>query len=653
MSKQTQPRLLWQPDEHTIKEANLSQYMYWLKGCKKLTFDDYAALWQWSIDNPEDFWTSQLEYFEVIYDGTWQQVMNQPDMPGVRWFEGISLNYAEHIFRQKTNRHPVIVAKSEGQPLQTISWQELEEKVAAFQQFLLNQGVKQGDRVAAYLPNIPEAIIAFLAVNALGAVWSSTSPDFGTSSVVDRLAQIGPSVLIAVDHYRYGGKQFDRSQTLSDIISAINSITTVVLVEPSGRLKPGRPLQVTDWQQATTPAEAPLSFNRIPFNDPIWVLYSSGTTGLPKAITHSMGGILLEHLKYLTFHNDVHPCERCFWYTTTGWMMWNYIVGSLLAGSTVVLYDGSPAWPDMNTLWQFAEEASITHFGTSAGFVIANMKAQTQPGSDFDLQHLRSIGSTGSPLPPEGFDWIYREVKQDLWLASISGGTDVCSAFVGGNPLWPVYEGEIQCRALGCALYAYNEAGQPVIGEMGEMVITKPMPSMPVFLWGDDNYQRYKESYFSMYPGVWRHGDWTEITPRQGVIIYGRSDSTLNRGGVRIGTAEIYRAVDTLPEIADSLVVYLDRDDNELMPLFVKMNPGYELTDDLAQKIKTTIRQAFSPRHVPDVVLAVPDIPYTISGKKMETPIKRILLGQDPAKVINRDAMRNPQALEYFLELTL
>ena len=651
MDEQKAPKLLWQPDAKSKAKANLTHYLSWLQQEKGLSFSGYHELWQWSVDHLAEFWTSMLNYFAVAYDGKYTSVMDKPAMPGINWFPGIRLNYAEHIFRQQNSDYPAIIFKAENTSTREISWPQLAGQVASLQSFLQAQGIKEGDRVAAYLPNIPEAIMAFLAVNSLGAIWSSTSPDFGTNSVIDRIAQIEPAILIAVDNYNYGGKNFNRAPALAEIIDAIPSIKTVVLVNPQHELSLQRNVRLIDWQETQTNKDALLSFNRVEFNHPIWILYSSGTTGIPKAITHSQGGILLEHLKYLCFHNDIKPGDRCFWYTTTGWMMWNYIQASMLCGGTVVLYDGSPAYPDMNVLWQFAEDAKITHFGTSAGFIVANMKAGTHPGREFNLSPLRSIGSTGSPLPPEGFSWIYEEVKQDLWLASISGGTDVCSAFVGGNPLWPVYEGEIQCRALGCALAAYNAAGQPVVGEMGEMVITQPMPSMPVFFWGDDNYQRYRESYFAMFPGIWRHGDWTEITPRHGVIIYGRSDSTLNRGGVRIGTAEIYRAVDTIPEIADSMVVYLEQDDRETMPLFVKMATGQELTEELKQKIKTTIRTSFTPRHVPDQIIAVDDIPYTISGKKMETPVKRILLGMAAKEVINQDAMRNPEALAYFVEL--
>ena len=653
MADENASNLLWTPTALTIEQANITSFLAWLKQNKSLQFYNYEELWQWSTNDIESFWQAILEYFEVSYDGNYSSVLDTQEMPGNNWFAGIKLNYAEHIFRNRNKNHPAIIFKSESAKSIEISWQDLAKKVAAFQDFLLNQGIEEGDRVAAYLPNIPEAIIAFLAVNGLGAIWSSTSPDFGTSSVVDRIAQIEPAILIAIDNYNYGGKKFSRVDAIAEIVKTIPSIKSLVMVNQENEIIVPEHVSSYRWNDVTENIKSQLIFNRVDFNHPIWVLYSSGTTGIPKAITHSHGGILLEHFKYLAFHNDVKQGDRCFWYTTTGWMMWNYIQASMLCGGTVVLYDGSPAYPDMNVLWQFAEEVEISHFGTSAGFIIANMKADTHPGEEFDLSQLKSIGSTGSPLPAEGFDWIYREVKQDLWLASISGGTDVCSAFVGGNPLWPVYEGEIQCRALGCALQAFNDEGESVVGEMGEMVITKPMPSMPIYFWGDDNYSRYQESYFEMYPGIWRHGDWTEITPREGVLIYGRSDSTLNRGGIRIGTAEIYRAVDSITEVADSIIVFLELDDKEVMPLFVKMAKEFELTDEIIGRIKSTIRTSFTARHVPDQIIAVQDIPYTISGKKMETPLKKILMGMNIVDVINKDAMRNPEAMDYFVDLEI
>ena len=435
-------------------------------------------------------------------------------------------------------------------------------------------------------------------------------------------------------------------------LKQLPTVTDIVLMNylnPSAEIETD--VSITNWESAIS-FDGELEFEAVPFEHPIWVLYSSGTTGLPKAITHSHGGILLEHLKYLSFHNDAKQGDRFFWYTTTGWMMWNYMVASMLCGSTIVLYDGSPGYPDMNVLWKFASDVGIKHFGTSAPFIAANMKAETNPGKDYNLSNLVSIGSTGAPLPPEGFNWVYSHIKKDLWLASISGGSDVCSAFVGGNPIWPVFSGEIQCRALGCKLEAFDDAGKPVADEVGEMVITEPMPSMPVSFWNDPDFRKYESSYFEMYPGIWRHGDWTRITPRDGVVIYGRSDATLNRGGVRIGTSEIYRVLDKMPELQDSLIVCIDREGGEFyMPLFVVLPENADLSQELIEYINKTIRQECTPRHVPDEVIKISEVPYTISGKKTETPVKKILMGMDVSGSLNRDALKNPHSLDAFVKL--
>lgn len=624
----TTRKLLWEPSREMIANANLTGYM------QRMSHSDYSSLWKWSVDNPGEFWKSLLSFFEIQYDGSYTGVISGKHMPHVHWFEGIRLNFAEHVFRKATDKHPAIIWGSETEEPKEISWRELERDVAAFATFLKQQGVEPGDRVAGYLPCIPEATVAFLAANSIGAVWSSCSPDFGAQSVVDRFIQIEPKVFVAVDSYTYQGKIHDKSTVVDEVVQQIPSIKSVVVV--------GR----DSWTDALK-NNSQLSFTRVPFSHPIWILYSSGTTGLPKAITHSHGGILLEHLKYLTFHNDLHEGERLFWYTTTGWMMWNYLQGVLLCGATAVLYDGHPGYPDLDRLWDFCVKAKVNHFGTSAGFILACKKAGIHRT---DLEALRSIGSTGSTLPEEGFEYVYEHIKKDVWLTSMSGGTDVCSAFVGGNPLWPVYSGEIQCRALGCSLEAWDDDGKPVIGEVGEMVITQPMPSMPVFLWGDADFSKYEDSYFAMYPGVWRHGDWIEVTEHEGIVIYGRSDATLNRGGVRIGTSEIYRGVDKVSEVQDSMIICLERSGGKFyMPLFVVMKDGNELTEDIKKKINTVLKNDYSPRHVPDDIIAVPDIPYTISGKKTETPVKKILMGRDPSKVVNSGALRNPESMNFFV----
>lgn len=648
-----EPTILWTPDDKTREHAHLTRYMRWLKEHKRLSLDHYPALWAWSAEHPEAFWETVWEYFGVISHTPYERVLSGYEMPGAHWFEGATLNYAEHVFRCKSPERPALIFQNERGQSGQLSWAELERQAAALAQFLRQSGVQRGDRVAAYLPNTPHAAIAVLATMSIGSVWSSCSPDFGVSSVVDRFAQIEPKVLIAVDGYTYNGKPFDKREAVRDICRQLPSLKRVVWVpyldehtRPEGL--PGAAL----WDEALQTPASSLTFEPLPFEHPLWVLYSSGTTGVPKAIVHSHGGNLLEHLKYLHFHNDVHPGERFFWYSTTGWMMWNFTIGSLLAGATAVLYDGSPGYPSLDVLWKLAEQTRITHFGTSAPFILSCRKADLSPKDTCDLSALRSIGSTGSPLPPEGFRWVYERVKPDVWLSSMAGGTDVCTAWVGGNPLLPVYEGEIQCRCLGCAMESWDEDGHPVPpGEVGEMVVTRPMPSMPVFFWNDPDGSKYRSSYFEHYPGVWRHGDWLCITPRQTLIILGRSDATLNRQGVRIGTAEIYRALDQIPEIRDALILNIERPDgSDWMPLFVQLEPGATLDDALQQRIRNTLRTECSPRHVPDAIIAAPDIPYTISGKKMETPVKKILQKKPLDKAYNPDSMRNPEAMQFFIE---
>jgi acetoacetyl-CoA synthetase len=646
------PRKLWTPGKQLLRQSNLSHYTQWLQRQQGLLFNDYSALWQWSVDDPSSFWESIWQYFRIKSYSPYQQVMSSDPMPYTRWFEGATLNYAEHVFRNKTSERPAILFSAERRPLTGVSWKELERQTAALQAFFKDNGVKPGDRVAAYLPNIPEATVALLASASVGAVWSSCSPDFGSESVLDRFRQIAPKILIAVDGYSYNGVLYNRMETVREISSELPSVEKVILL-PYLEEK----IDMDGWENAVlwnevmhTPHRE-LSFTPVPFSHPMWILYSSGTTGIPKAITHCQGGMLLEHLKYLSFHNDVKTGERFFWFTTTGWMMWNFVQASLLAGATIVLYDGSPSFSSLDVLWKLVEEAGIHHFGTSAPFLIACMKAGLRPSEKFDIAALRTIGSTGSPLPAEGFDYVYDHIKNDIWLSSMSGGTDICTAWVGGNPWRPVYEGEIQCRCLGCAMYAYDEEGRPLQEEVGEMVVTKAMPCMPVYFWNDPDFTRYTGSYFEMYPGLWRHGDWLRITSRDGLVIMGRSDTTLNRQGIRIGTAEVYRAVDKIPEVKDSLIVNIELPGGgDFMPLFVLMQPGEVLTADVKERIRQRLRKDCSPRHVPDTIIAVPDIPYTISGKKMEAPVKRILMGQPSQKAANQGAMRNPASLDFFVE---
>ena len=663
--------LRWQPTPHDIENSNLTAFMRWLaaKPGEGSSFGDYGALWRWSVEQPEAFWAAFAEYCGLA------SLQNYPvlqgAMPKARWFEGATVNYAAEAKARSKRDGVAIYFQSEHRPLEAITWEALWAKVDAFGLWLRDQGVQRGDRVVGYLPNIPEATIAMFATVAIGAVWSSASPDFGLGSVQERFGQIEPKVLVAVDGYRYGGKAFDKMDVVHALQASMPSVERVVLIpyleeftiddlgltigEPANAPQSSivnRQSSIEWWSVATAPQpDRELVFEAVPFDHPLWVLYSSGTTGLPKAIVHGHGGMLLEHLKYALFHNDVKPGERFFWYTTTGWMMWNFLNATLLAGATIVLYDGSPNYPNLNVLWDLAKAVDIRHFGTSAAFILACMKAEIRLPEGY-LPQLRSIGSTGSPLPPEGFAWVYEHVKPDVWLSSMSGGTDICTAWVGGNPLLPVWEGEIQCRCLGCAMEAWDEAGNSLLDAVGEMIVTKPMPCMPIYFWNDAEDKKYRASYFEDYPGVWRHGDWVRITERDTVVILGRSDATLNRHGIRIGTSEIYRSVEKLTSIKDSLIVNLEYPDGtSIMPLFVVLAEGATLTDALKRDIAQVLRQDFSPRHVPDEVFLVPDIPYTISGKKMELPIKKILMGGALENVVNLDAVRNPDAVRWFAEV--
>ncbi len=654
MSAPAKPELLWQPSAELVENARLTEFMRWLEADRGLRFDDYDALWRWSVDDLEGFWDAIWDFFGVQADGERGTVLSSRAMPGAEWFPGTQLNYAEYAFAGKDDSEAAILHASELRQLDELTWGELRAQVAAVAAALRGLGVEPGDRVVAYLPNIPEAIVAFLATASIGAVWSSCSPDFGPASVIDRFAQIEPKVLFAIDGYRYGGKDFDRRDTVARLQAEMPSLErTVVLpyLDPAPDLAGLR--DATTWAELLADGEgAELTFERVPFDHPLWVLYSSGTTGLPKAIVQGQGGILLEHLKKLHLHVDAHPGDRLFWFTTTGWMMWNFLVSGLLTRAAIVLYDGNPGYPDMNVLWDLAERAGITMFGTSASYIAACMKASVEPGAGRDLSRLEAVGSTGSPLSPEGFDWIYEHVGRDTWLFSTSGGTDLCTAFVGGVSLLPVYRGELQGRALGAAVEAWDENGNPVVDEVGELVVTEPMPSMPVRFWGDEDGNRYRASYFEMFPGVWRHGDWIEITSRGTAIIYGRSDSTINRSGIRMGTSEIYRAVLSVDAIVDALVVDLPKPGTDgWMPLFVVLREGVELDEELPKEIARRVRERCSPRHVPDRVFQIAAVPRTLSGKVLEVPVKRILMGTPAEQAASRDSLANPAALDYFVEM--
>ena len=667
---------LWTPSEKRIEHANLTRYRRWLADTHGLEFDGYDELWDWSVTDLDAFWRSVWEFFRVTEGPAPAPGLAERRMPGARWFPGARLNHAEVALRRRDD-HPAIVAGSEDGTLRTTTYAELARAVAATAAGLRRLGVERGDRVAAYLPNVPETVIGFLATASIGAVWSSCAPEFGVSSVVDRFQQIEPKVLLAVEGYRYGGRWHDRREAVASIRGRLPTLQATVLVPapgqkgagataaapgttaaPGATAAPGTsaaPGGTVTWADllgtADKPDPAP-TFERVPFEHPLWILYSSGTTGLPKPIVQGHGGIVLEHLKSLALHLDLDAADRFFWFTTTGWMMWNFLVGGLLLGATVLLYDGSPGHPDMGALWRFAEAAGTTYFGTSAAYVLACMKAGVEPAAVARLDALRSVGSTGSPLPPEGFAWLYRHVGDDILVGSVSGGTDVCTAFVESCPLLPVYAGEIQCRALGARIEAFDEHGQPVTGQVGELVITEPMPSMPLFFWNDPDGSRYRDSYFTPWPGVWRHGDWVEITRRGSVVITGRSDSTLNRGGVRMGTSEFYRVVEGLDEITDSLVVDVSEpgDEGRLL-LFVVLRPGTGLDGGLERRIRDAVRRELSPRHVPDEIHAIADVPRTLSGKKLEVPVKRVLAGVPVERAVSEGALANPDAVHAVVAL--
>jgi acetoacetyl-CoA synthetase len=650
------------PSAEDIDGAEMTRFMRWVGERRGRSFERYEQLRRWSVQELEEFWGDIWEFCGVRASKPYERVLDTRTMPGASWFEGAELNYAENLLLG--DRDPAAVAvlhSSELRDLGEITWGELSAQVAAAAGGLRSIGVSRGDRVVAYMPNIPETLVAFLAVASIGAIWSSAAPEFGARSVIDRFSQIEPKVLLAVDGYRHGGKDFDRTAVLESILAELPTVEHTVMLpylsegdipdrSAAGRLSWSKLLALGHGADRS---ELGHRFEQVPFDHPLWVLYSSGTTGLPKAIVHGHGGILIEQLKK-RMHLDLRPGDRMFWFTTTGWMMWNFLVGCLHSDAAIVLYDGSPAHPDLGALWSLAERAGITCMGVSAGLLSSTEKAGVEPARDYDLRALRAIGSTGSPLAPESFRWIYSHVDSGIWLFSTSGGTDVCTAFVGGCPLLPVYEGELQCRVLGCAVEAWDEQGRSLTDEVGELVITQPMPSMPVFFWGDTDGERLRESYFSMYPGVWRHGDWIRITSRGGAVIYGRSDSTINRQGVRMGTSEIYRAASAVPDVLDALVVDVPRpgESGELwMILFVVLAPGLVLDDELTAQIKRRIREDCSPRHVPNEVLQIGEVPRTLSGKVLEVPVKRILMGAAPAEAASVDSLVNPRSLEYFVEL--
>jgi acetoacetyl-CoA synthetase len=641
--------VLWAPPGDIRDHSRIGAYLRWLSDERGRDFADYAALWQWSVDDLPAFWRSIWDYFEVVAASAPGETLGDARMPGARWFPGARLNYAENVLRMPGigDDEPAVFAYSQTRAPVTLTAAQLRDEVRRVRAGLKRLGVTQGDRVAAYAPNIPETYVLMLATASLGAIFSSCAPEFGTRSVVDRWRQITPKVLVAVDGYRYGAKAVDRTGEVAAIREALPSLSHTVMLS---YLDSGRP---DGWTELSRPTDEPMGFEPVPFDHPLYVLYSSGTTGLPKPIVHGHGGILLEHLKMLALHHDLGPSDRFFWFSTTGWMMWNLLASGPAVGAAIVLFDGDPAAPDLGELWRVAAASGMTYFGTSAPFILSCRKAGMVPSETADLSKLRGVGSTGAPLPPEGFRWVYEAVGKDLLLASVSGGTDVCTGFVGGVPLLPVYAGEISCRCLGARVESFGADAEPVIGELGELVITAPMPSMPVGLWGDADGERYREAYFDVYPGVWRHGDWITIDERGSCVITGRSDATLNRGGVRLGTAEFYSVVEGLDEVVDSVVVHLEDPSGgagELL-LFVVLDEGLELDEALRARIARELRTALSPRHVPDEIFQVRAVPRTLSGKKLEVPVKRILTGTPVESAAAKGALVNPESLTAFEHL--
>ncbi|MFD5553350.1 acetoacetate--CoA ligase [Streptomyces sp. NPDC127068] len=645
---------LWQPDRRTVESARITRFQTWAAAHHGApAHGGYPALHRWSVDALDTFWQAVAEWFDVRFTTPPTQVLGTRRMPGATWFPGATLNYAEHALRAAADRpaEPALLHVDETHGPAPVTWAELRRQVGSLSAALRDLGVRPGDRVSGYLPNVPQAVVALLATATVGAVWTSCAPDFGARSVLDRFQQVEPVVLFTVDGYRYGGKEHDRTDTVAELRAQLPTLRAVVHVPLLGTPAPDGALE---WADLTADDTAP-DFAPVPFDHPLWVLYSSGTTGLPKAIVQSQGGILLEHYKQLGLHCDLGPDDRFFWYTSTGWMMWNFLVSGLLTGTTIVLYDGSPGHPDTGAQWRIAEQTAATFFGTSAAYVMACRKADVHPARDHDLSRVRCVATTGSPLPPDGFRWLHDEFADrdgGLWIASVSGGTDVCSCFAGAVPTLPVHIGELQAPGLGTDLQAWDPQGRPLLDEVGELVVTRPMPSMPLYFWNDPDGHRYHDSYFDTYPGVWRHGDWITLTPHGSVVIHGRSDSTLNRQGVRMGSADIYEAVERLPEIKESLVVGVERADGGYwMPLFVHLAPDTALDDRLRALVTRTIRENLSPRHVPDEIIEIPAVPHTLTGKRLEVPVKRLLQGTPLDRAVNPGSVDRVDLLDFYVEL--
>jgi acetoacetyl-CoA synthetase len=647
--------LLWTPSNARRDRSHVVRYMHWLEVHRGVRLESYDALWRWSVSDLEGFWRSIWDYFGVQSSAPVDRVLGRRSMPGAEWFPGARLNYAGYILGRERPDATAIISVREGEPLQRMSWAALGDQVRILATQLRRMGVRPGDRVAAVLPNAPQAAIAMLATTSVGAVWSCCGPDFGTKGVLERFRQLAPKVFIFVDEYQYGGKKYDRSAELREIITGLDTVEHAIHVPYTAQSRRPTPAgNIRRWEDLMNQprvAAADFACEQVPFDHPLWILFSSGTTGLPKAIVHGHGGILIEHLKHLHFNYEATRGEPLFFYTSTSWMIWNFLLSSLAADVIPVLYDGNPTYPKSDALWKVIEESGATLFGTSPSYIDFQRKAGIVPRERFNLEKLEAVTLAGSPVSAECMQWLYENVKADLWVASGSGGTDCCTGFVAGVSILPVYAGEIQARALGCAIFAFDAEGREIVDEVGELVITQPMPSMPVKFWGDAQNQRYRESYFDLYPGIWRHGDFVRFNQRGGVYVLGRSDSTLNRHGIRIGTAEIYRSLALLEEVDDALIVNLDLPGGKFfMPLFVKLRGGRLLDEALTRRLGEQLRRDYSPRHVPDKVYQVLDIPYTLTGKKLEVPVRRILMGVDPDKAANRAALTNPAALDYFID---
>ena len=638
-------KTLWQPKKENAERSQMNEFLNVIRKKYNQDIKDYYNLHQWSIENIADFWGEFWDYSQIIYSKKYDKVVDEPKkMPGAEWFSGARLNYAENLLRRRDN-HQAIIFRGEDKVKKTITYKELFDEVHKVAEGLKRLGIKKGDRVAGFMPNMPETIIAMLAASSIGAIWSSSSPDFGIKGVLDRFSQIEPKIIFSADGYYFKGKIFDSQEKLKGILDKLPSVENVVMIRYTGNLDLETMPKAMSWEDLAQPSKEEMTFEQLPFDHPLYIMYSSGTTGLPKSIVHSAGGTLIQHLKELILHCDLTEDDVIFYFTTCGWMMWNWFISSLAVGATIVCYDGNPFYPAPDALLKMADELDISIFGTSAKYIASLEAAGVVPKEISDFPKLKAITSTGSPLSDESFEYVYNKWKKDVQLSSISGGTDIISCFVLGNPILPVYKGEIQCRGLGMDVDSFDENGNTIIGDKGELVCKSAFPSMPIYFWNDENGEKYKNAYFTVYENIWWHGDYIRISEHGGITMFGRSDATLNPGGVRIGTSEIYRVVENMEEIDDSVVVGQKFEDDERVILFVKLNNKFNLTDELKKKIASIIRTNCSPRHVPAVILDVPDVPYTINGKKVEIAVKKIIHGEE---VKNKDALANPESLNYY-----